>query len=237
MDESGDASNYILTALLIPSVQWKTTFEKIKEFRKEMKSRLGLFTSKEWYATDFVAGRGRIAPKDITKFERSQIFKNVLILLSSIQGIQIINVCGKKKDIPDTEGWAYDRMFNRIQTFLSKNKSYGVIVCDRGKEARVTKICRKMKVFNPIPSKYGKWSGGAATKNIPTELLIDDPFFKDSSQSYLLQVVDFCAFALAKKESPTPHSKKYGIHKMFDLLDPILCKEASSSDPRGIVKK
>lgn len=113
-----------------------------------------------------------------------------------------------------------------------------LIVADEGRNVEITRVMRKMNVHNPIPSAFGGWPEGAV-RNTPTERLIEDPVFRRSEGSYLLQLVDCVAFALLKKETePTPNIKRYGIHKMFDEVLPAICiKAASKNDPLGIVRK
>lgn len=98
-------------------------------------------------------------------------------------------------------------------------------------------MMRKMNVYNPIPSAFGSWPEGAV-RNKPTQRLIEDPVFRSSKASYMLQLVDCVAFALLKRETaPTPNVLKYKIHQMFDrTLAGICVKAASRSDPLGIVR-
>lgn len=117
-------------------------------------------------------------------------------------------------------------------------KTQALIIADEGRDIEITRVLRKMNVHNPIPSAFGRWPEGTV-RNTPTEKIIEDPIFRQSHMSYLLQLVDCVAFALLKKEvPPTPNIKKYGIHKMFDAVLPSVCiKAASRSDPLGIVRK
>jgi len=115
--------------------------------------------------------------------------------------------------------------------------SYAILVCDEGKDAIYTRLRRKMGVYNPIPSKQGYWEDtGVKTKNIPIDRIIEDPFFKRSDQSYFIQLVDFCAYSLLRRESPLASKSKYGLDKAFSILDPALVKEACSYDPEGIIR-
>ena len=110
------------------------------------------------------------------------------------------------------------------------------ILCDKGKESEYTRLARKMSTFNPIPSAYGNWDSGKAIKNIPTDRIIEDIIFKDSKSSYFIQLADFCAYALLRRERPIPSKAKYGLDRAFDRLGPILNREACKSDPDGIVR-
>jgi hypothetical protein len=96
-----------------------------------------------------------------------------------------------------------------------------------------------MGVFNPIPSARGAWASGSATKNIPLQRIIEDPIFKRSDQSFLIQLADCVAYALLKRETtPTPLVAKYNLDEMFDeAVTPVCFKPASQGDPLGIVRK
>jgi hypothetical protein len=113
-----------------------------------------------------------------------------------------------------------------------------MIFADEGRELDIRRAFRKMSVFNPIPSKFGAWPTGQATRNITTERLIEDPIFKPSDQSYFIQLADCVAFSLLKRETvPSEKIKKYGINEMFDQSIAGICfEDASPRDPLGIVR-
>lgn len=122
---------------------------------------------------------------------------------------------------------------------ISDYSPRALILADEGREADITKAMRKMSVFNPIPSQFGRWADGRATQNIPVQKVIEDPVFKKSHQSFFIQLADCVAYALLKREvEPTPNIKRYGINKMFeDCLTGACFRKASPRDPLGIVRK
>lgn len=126
-----------------------------------------------------------------------------------------------------------------LELRLNRYRPVAVVFADQGRETEITKTLRKMSVFNPIPSMIGDWGGGAKTKNIPVERVIEDPVFKRSHQSYFIQLADAVAFALLKKETtPTALVKKYGIDQFFEeCLSGVCYRPASPKDPLGIVRK
>jgi hypothetical protein len=125
-----------------------------------------------------------------------------------------------------------------IDLRLNAYRARAFIIADEGKESLITGALRRMHVHNPIPSRYGAWSTGNPTRNIITERIIEDPFFKKSQRSYFIQLADCVAFALLKRETTkTERIKKYGIDKMFEKnLSGVCHKKASGSDPLGIVR-
>ena len=66
--------------------------------------------------------------------------------------------------------------------------------------------------------------------------LVEDPYFKDSRDSYLIQAADIVAFALYQKLAPSSYIKKKSAHNYFNKLEAVLCKVASPRDPDGIVR-
>jgi Protein of unknown function (DUF3800) len=128
----------------------------------------------------------------------------------------------------------YDQLESRLLEFAPR----GIILADESRQTEITKVVRKMTVFNPIPSQFGGW-GGAKSKNIPLERIIEDPIFKKSQQSFFIQLADCVAFALLKREAPrTALVTKYGIHDFFEqCLAGVCFKYASPKDALGIVRR
>jgi len=114
---------------------------------------------------------------------------------------------------------------------------HALLIMDEGKNVRQTRLLRRMAVYNYIPSRYGVWfDTGTRSKNFPIERVIEDPWFKDSRESYFIQLADFCAYALLRRENQLPSKNKYGIHEAFALLEPVLFRDATRYDPDGIIR-
>lgn len=115
--------------------------------------------------------------------------------------------------------------------------SRAMLLFDEGQEVAFTKRIRRMGVINHIPSRYGAWAGTASTtRNIVIDRIIEDPVFKKSDQSFFIQLVDFCAFALLRRERQLPAKNALGIHEAFQILDPICFKAANPRDPMGVIR-
>lgn len=187
----------------------------------------------ELHAWKFVSGRGKISDRMVPKGRRCQIFKEALQMVAALPGARLFNAVFPASQ----EKRAFERLLNRINRTMITWDSRAILICDTGKESEYTRLARRMHVYNPIPSKLGFWTDiGTATKNIPIERIIEDPFFKKSEQSYFIQLVDFCAYALLRRERPIPSKTKYGLDQAFQLLTPILVLEASTRDPEGIIR-
>jgi len=232
IDDSQDKPTYCFSALAVPDDQWLDTFKAVKGWRKSLRDTDGIYITKELHAWKFVSGRGRIAPDVVTKWRRCQIFREALQFVAGLEHVSIFNVC-----LDHRQDWAFERLLNRINRTMAAWGSRAILICDEGKEADYTRLTRKMSVYNPIPSQFGIWQDtGKDTKNIPIDRIIEDPFFKSSEKSYFIQMVDFCAYALLRKEKPIPSKSKYGIHLAFQNLDPLCVKVANRRDPYGIIR-
>ncbi len=51
----------VFSALAIPHETWRANFARVREYRRALKRSDGILVHAEFHATDFVAGRGRIA--------------------------------------------------------------------------------------------------------------------------------------------------------------------------------
>lgn len=228
LDESGDTTMGILTALVIPVQTWQENFEIIKKFRKELKKTDGISLHTEFHAWKFVSGRGRLGDRIIGKYRRCCIFRETCLLLKKMPGARLFNA-----SLPmGQEEQAFEWLMNRIQRTMQAWDSHCIIVSDEGKEAAYTRIARRMHVFNPVPSSI--YAG--SSRNIVIDRIVEDPFFKKSERSYFIQLVDFCAYALLRREVQIPSKNKYGLHTVFPELDSVLVKEAYKKDPFGIIR-
>jgi len=233
IDDSGDEILSIFSALAIPADQWQASFALVRQFRRDIKRSDGIYVHEELHAWKFVSGRGNIADKVVPKGRRCQIFKDLLALVAQLPGVGLFNTVFPASN----EDKAFEWLINRINRTLQAWDSRAVLICDEGKEAAYTRLCRRMHVYNPIPSRYGVWlDTGEVQRNIPIDRIIEDPFFKPSDQSYFIQCVDFCAYALLRRERPIPSKTKYGLDQAFSLLSNCLVKEATRRDPDGIIR-
>ncbi len=233
IDDSRDEKLCVFSALAVPADSWRAAFSMVRDFRRNLRLSDGIFVRTELHAWKFVSGRGRIADTVVTKGRRCAIFVQALQLIASLPGVRLFNAVFPAKE----DEKAFEWMLNRFQRTLGTWDSRAILVCDEGKEGVYTRLARRMGVYNPIPSAYGQWDEtGLATKNIPTDRILEDPFFKKSERSYFIQLVDFCGYALLRRENPLPSKTRYGLHRAFGNLSPILVREATRKDPEGIVR-
>lgn len=230
IDESKDENKfYIYTAVVLDGEKWSRAFEKLKAFRQTLKTDHGIYISQELHGWKFAAGKGRIADHPILKPERAEIFRKVLRFIVESNCFVVTSSCNSN------EQYAFERLMNRINRTAESRKQNYLLFFDQGEEAEITRRIRRMRVHNPIPSRFGNWSGSdSATKSIPLSRCIEDPIFKDSKASYFIQLADFCAYALLRMERPIASRTTLGYDTMYEELRPVSRRFTNQNDPRGM---
>ena len=153
IDESRDPEKGVgvFSALAIPVAEWREALEQVKALRRKLKETDGIYMTKEFHSSDFVAGRGRIAPDVVTKYRRCEIFRAVLETVTQLPGARLFNIVYYNLKLEDR---AFERMLNRINRTMEVWESHAILVCDEGKEPEYTKLARRMGVYNPIQSTW-----------------------------------------------------------------------------------
>ena len=81
IDDSYEKPTQTFAAVAVAASAWQTCFSNLRQWRQDLRKSDGILVTKEFHATDFVAGRGRLGPQIVTKFRRSQIFQSAFLLL------------------------------------------------------------------------------------------------------------------------------------------------------------
>lgn len=243
VDESGDpgihqygSPFFILSGLIVPQDEWQKYLDRLKTLRRSIKSSYGLLLREEIHASELIRINKLKSYSAIRKSDRIQLLRQYCSQIPIIfDAAKVINVCLRKSDFPtahDVQMTAWSRLIQRFDTYLKKSaKDKGMIISDDTNSYSVMQLLRKMRVYNYTPSHYGP------AYNAPTDSIIEDLVQRNSKHSYFIQTVDVIAHLLYRKEVPKGSLKKFGIEGYFDMVEPILLKEASKSDPLGIVRK
>jgi hypothetical protein len=230
IDESKDPGKFcVYTALITSGDRLASTYQKVKTFRRELSRDHGIYMAYELHAWKFAPGRGRPARRTILKDERAEIYRKILQFVVDSQAFVVVSSASTNPQ------YALERLVNRINKAAAVKSEHALLFFDEGEEAEIRKRLRRMSVYNPIPSKQGTWSyTGQRTRNIPLDRILEDPIFKDSRQSYFIQLADFCAYACLRMERPIPNRSKYGYDNIYEVLKPASRPFINPSDPRGM---
>ncbi|GGE21597.1 DUF3800 domain-containing protein [Psychroflexus salis] len=243
VDESGDpgkhkysSPHFILSGLIIAQDDWSLCLSNLKTFRKSVYTKYGLNQRTEIHASELIRINNLKKYQAIRKTNRINILKDYASQIPMIFcNSKIINICLKVEEFPEADIFelAWSRLLQRYDTYLKKDaKDKGLVIIDDTDSIKLQNLQRKMRVYNPIPSHYDNGSYNAPINNI-----LEDPFSRNSNQSYFIQTVDVIAHLLYRKEFPKGSLKKYGLEYQFNKFEPILLKRASKEDSLGIVRK
>ena len=230
VDESTASNKYIYTTLGIPIKRWNHVFERIKAFRQYINKEYGIQLYKELHATKFVNGRGQFS-EVVGKFHRAEVFKLCLKTLANEYktGIHTFSA------ITDSPEKSLNRVVNRINNTANYNDYYALVFFDSGNEISTQKTLRRMHAINYIPSQYGGWDDDLYAKNMPVIRIVADSMFIDSSKDYMIQAVDFIAYSVKTKYEPSSNAVTYGLKDSYNILAPIMLKQATKSNNLGLV--
>jgi hypothetical protein len=222
IDDSKDERSCCFSAIILPAIRWADALDHLLAFRRLIRDRHGVYIKLELHATDWLGGRGNVAPETIRRNERAVIFRQALEHIALLPECAIINAYGPRR----AEHQLFERLCNRVQRNMAVRNSHALLISDEGKN--FDGLVRRMRRFNRIPGRFG------GVLDRPLDRIIEDLVYRNSERSLFIQAADFCAFSLLRMENPTPKIERLGLTDSFMLLERVLEKRAYRGDPRGL---
>ncbi len=223
----------MIAGVVFSDKYWTENLQNLKDFRRHLRKKYNILISTELHATEIWNNRGDFRKINLTMAQRKRLFSEILLFARKLKDMKIIVVSADKssarlnnQNIKDLS-WKY--LFQRFENLLNERKDFGQIYTDFGHESDQRRILRRMRIYNPIPSKFT----GFVRKEI--KWVIEDPNIRDSKQSYFIQLVDICAYICRLRNDITKNHKFWKLHKFYKILRPVLLKEASGFDKEGFV--
>lgn len=246
VDESGDSglqnspTDYFgLSGITVHESRWRDLLNQLVVFRRTMKAVYGLPVRTEIHASEYI--RSPPAP-GIEKHQRLAILRNQLDELAKLDYISITNVLVRKAGKPanyDVFDNAWRALFQRFDNTIGYGNfpgghkgDKGLVVIDNTEGEKLKKLVRRIGVYNPIPNQA---HAGPGFRDIPMVRVVEDPYGKDSRDSYMIQASDVCAYFLYQKHAPCSFIRRRGATHYFNRLDAVLNKRASTTNGFGIV--
>lgn len=253
VDESGDCGmansptrHFILTGLVVHELAWEGVLQELVAFRRAMKSKYGLLMTDEIHTGEMTRNGGALTR--IPRGDRLAIIRHFAECLGGIPSVRLLNVCADKQGkVPDFDVFegAWRRLIQRFENTISyrnfpgspNRHDKGMILPDNTDGKKLTRLVRRMRCYNPIPSQPSATGAGAPSyRNLVIQQVVEDPHMCDSRHSYFIQAADMAAYMLRQQYAPSKYMKKKGATAYFRKLEPILLKQASSKNPFGIVE-
>ena len=122
---------------------------------------------------------------------------------------------------------AITNLYVAFDEFLKEQKSYGIVLFDRANEKVATTHVRKL---------MGTGATGQSIQGVRIGWIIEDPFYRNSSDSFFIQAVDMIAYTLKEQEFPISARKKYNADRIFKNMLVDSCYHSSNSSPDKIIR-
>ncbi len=246
LDERESARYHLRSALGVDAERWNDLFLAVRDWRQELRKRYRIPATVELLPLDLLGppeGPG-CEERDgwVSPEEGADIFRGGLRLLEEAArrggGIELINICLDKGGRGRTDEVSLGRLLTRINTSAAGAGRHAFLIFDGVHEEPITRLYRRLRVYNPIPSRYEVWEDGAPTRNIPLARVIGGPAFRSAEDDHLLQLAGFVAYALLLQEQGAgPGWEDHDLAQAFSILDHVLNREASRRDAQGVVRR
>ncbi len=249
VDESGDTGlegspteHFVLAGVVVHESDWMATLERLVAFRRRMREAFGLTLRTELHASHLLNRPGRLV--SIAKNDRLTIIRAFADEVAQMEHLRCICIQVDKRN----KGTGYDVFDNAwralIQRFANTiqhgNFPRGVAAGEKGMlfpddtdQLKLKRLLGRMRRFNPVPNQAAFGSG---YRDLPVSEIVEYPSFRDSSESYFVQMADLVAFLHYQEVAPSQYMRRKGGRAYFGRLAPVMLRAASSSDPRGIVR-
>jgi hypothetical protein len=123
--------------------------------------------------------------------------------------------------------FAWQLLLQRFENWLISQQDYGIVVNDEGHDKMLRLLIRKMRQYNPIPSRYGGYY------QAPLMKIIEAPFERHSQHSYSIQMADICAYLARLRHDCTQKHTAYKLNKLYKKMKPRYILAAAPSDNYG----
>lgn len=206
VDESGDTGidggspAFTLGCVVLPAAAWPDALATLVRFRHCLQKRYAIPVRAELKAYTLLRGSGPLAERQLPEQDRQRIYRHHLELASAI-GAQVFAVTIHKDLIrkeelrrPREAAWSY--LLQRLELLTSEDGTPAMLIHDEGEEGLIRNLVRKAQTTGS--------SFGVESVSPPARLIVEDPVPRSSTQSFLLQLADLAAYAVAMSVSSGP---------------------------------
>jgi Protein of unknown function (DUF3800) len=209
VDESGNAGfpgsrTYVLGCVMVEDQHWPNTFDRLIEFRRWLRNSFGVPVRAEIKANFLLQNTGPFARLALSESARFAIYRQSMRLQPKL-GLRTFAILVDKDNLksnhpgrtaPDV-AWEY--LLQRLERFTTRGSTHVHVSHDEGIGEQIRKWARKARRAGSAGSRYG-----TGVLRLPFARLIDDPVFRDSAQSYFVQLADLSAYAAFRRIYPPP---------------------------------
>lgn len=220
VDESGDpglvgspSRYFVLSGLVLHERSWMPTLDSLIAFRRGIRDHFGLKLREEIHGAPFIRGTASLSA--IPKHNRLAILRHFADELAALPDLNVINVVvDKQGKAPGYDAYekAWQALIQRFENTIgfrnfrgpANPDERGMIFVDGAPQKQLTQLLRKMRRHNPVPSQMGGF------RPLQLRRIVEDPVYRDSRQSLMIQSADLCAFLLYQRLAPNAYMRAKG---------------------------
>lgn len=222
LDESGDPGLvrsptdwFVLSCLMVHERDWLACLDEIIKLRRRLRDNVGIPTRVELKAAHFRAGKGALRKHtpslDVTG--RMRLFRGLLTyqarLPISVFAVAIHKARQAARDAQRGPEYtsrfrAWQMTLQRIHTHCSKTNERAMLFPDEGHGYYIRALMRRFRRHHTVPAFFDRENVGQ--REIPLNLIIEDPNDRSSSHSYFGQLADWNAYAAHKSKYVAPNA-------------------------------
>lgn len=237
IDESHDNSVYVVTAVTIPflrnvggvwTILWPDYLDAAKLWRRRIKATLGVPSTKELHGVKLASGRGRYnrGKWQFKKARASSVYRLVLAEINHIPETSIMSAAvysGAKNLYGNTKlEAALHALLQRMRQQCVARNTNAIVFFDEG-HPEYRRLYRKAQIFLPTGSKFGGWTSGLLSRNLPLDMFTKDGNDKASRHCYFTQTADLVAYAAflkikSEQKQLTVWQAAYNLGTLYDDL-------------------
>ncbi len=246
--EAEGRRRHVWSALGVDAERWNGVVRGARDWRLALHDRYGIAPAVALQPLDMLdAGvppsREGKGTNCLSHEEVGEILRGGLRLIEGEGrrgGVEVINVClppaRRRRDLAEV---ALGRLLTRVNTSAGATGRHAFVIFAEEQEAQVARLYRRLRVHNPIPSRFESWEDGAPTRNIPIDAIIGGPAFRRPANDHLLQLAGFvaCALLLQEDRGAAGEGGNGQLRHAFSILACALNSEASRLDRQGVVRR
>lgn len=241
VDESGDSginnsptNYYILSCLVVHESSWMNILNDVVSLKRGFKDQFGLLMKEEIHASEYLQKRIKTRNR-ISRNNRLDILKQCLDWLSKRSDVSLITVRVDKSKRADPFAYAWDILIQRLDNTLAHSNfpnavtgnEKGIIISDNTDGGKLTRLLRAKRRYNPVNNMIVY---GTGSRDIPLRAINEDPVFRDSANSLILQIVDVIAYFARQVYEPNKYVRQKGAKTFYGRLMSIINKRATKKE-------
>ena len=218
--EAEGLHRHVRSALGVDAGAWNRFNRRIHEWRRSLESRYGIPADLGLRADELASVPQSCAcgcHSQPAHRHGAEVIAEGLRLIEDaardLGGVEVVNVCLDKDDVPSHRRVSLDRLFNRVNATAVHDGVYAFVIFGQATEEMVASLYHRLRDYNPVPTRHGACDDSVYGEVAGVPAVIAGPAFRD------------------------PDGDSGALAGAFGVLDRALNRRAARHDPRGVVRR